>query len=506
MTRFSFILLTIISSAIVICCKHNKSVESYTINKIAVLPVSSVNQDTFCMHIGKGLTYDLISRLSCQKELSVRSFGSVKNIDINALEHSELRNILDIEYLVEGKYRIDNDSLILNLKLTHFPEGNEIHKKNIISPMDSLSSLPGIVAKELVSEMRIKPDPAVRKISSAAASADPEAYRLYLKAVGSSPETAGEWMEYIELLKKSIGKDPLFEPAWTSLGHACLEYSGLVGAEKGLYSEAEENLLKALEINKESPDAAYYLASLYAKTGRSELSLETFLTWSLNYAGYSRFFSGLGYINRYAGKMDESIEAYIKSQLLDSSLANLVSSQMQILKSQIYMGNYAGAASSFEAVCNNLDKLDKKPDEKQLFYAGVINMYKKDTLEAIQLFDSAVIVKPLSVWTKFGQAYKAALTGNIVELAVLTHELESRDIMDGERRYRMVHFYTFAEKKREALEHLMLSVEKGFFNYPYIISDPLTMNLRLDEEFKNIAESAKRRFEKFDQKHRNIRN
>ncbi|MBD3423712.1 MAG: hypothetical protein GF417_04650, partial [Candidatus Latescibacteria bacterium] len=442
--------------------------------KIAVLPLSPVDQNTLCEHIGRGLTYDLISRLSCRKELSVRSFGTVKNIDTNALEHSELRRMLDIEYMAEGKYKLENDSLILYMKLTHFPGGNEIHSKNYILPMDSLSSLPEIVARELVSEMRIKPDPAVKKISLSALTADPDAYRFYLEAVGSSPETAGEWLQCIALLEKSVSIDSLFEPAWTFLGHACLEYSGLVGGEKGLYSDAEENLLRALELNKESPDAAYYLASLYAKTGRPESSLELFSKWSVKYPGYSSFFSGLGYINRYAGKMEESIEAYRKSQLLDSSLANLVSSQMQILKSQIYMGNYAGAAASFGEVCNNLDKLDKKPDEKQLFYAGVINMYMKDTLEAVQLFDSAMLVKPLSVWTKFGQAYKAALTGNMPDLETLSKELESRDIMDGERRYRMVHFYTFAGKKHEALEHLELSVGKGFFNYPYIISDPLT--------------------------------
>ena len=133
-------------------------------------------------------------------------------------------------------------------------------------------------------------------------------------------------------------------------------------------------------------------------------------------------------------------------------------------------------------------------------------MYMKDTLVAIQLFDSAVIVEPLSVWTKFGQAYKAALRDNMIELDLLTNKLEARDIVDGERRYRMVHFYALSGKKRQALQHLTIAVEKGFFNYPYIISDPLTVKLRSDEEFRKIAESAKKRFEKFDRKHKEIRN
>ncbi|MBN1387619.1 MAG: hypothetical protein JW965_04185 [Bacteroidales bacterium] len=497
MFRFPINLMILLSLAIIFCCTCNKHGESYTIAKIAVLPISSINQDTLYKHIGEGLTYDLISWLSCQKELSVRSLGSVKNIDITGLKHSELRNKLDIEYLAEGKYEINNDSLMLDLELINFPEGNIIRTMNFIISIESLSRLPGIVAREIVSEMSIKPDRAINRKPSTDVSTDSDAYQLYLKAVAADLKNAGDWIKCITLLEQSVKKDSMFKPAWTYLGHSCLEYSGLVGGEEGFYYRAEESLVRALELNEESPDAIYYLASLYAKTGKSESSLKLFSGGSKMYPGYSPFFSGLGYINRYAGKMEGSIEAYRKSQILDSSLANLVSSQMQILKSQIYLGNYTAARLSFEEVCNNLNALGEKPDEKQLFYAGVIHMYMKDTLTAIQLFDSASVADPVSVWTKFGQSYKAALTGDGVELSDLIHSLESRGIVDGERRYRMVHFYTMAGNYTKALNHLKASINAGFFNYPYIISDPLTARLREVGEFRVVADEAAKRYKSF---------
>jgi len=497
MNRFPINFVIFLSCSIIFCCTCSKPDESYTPTKIAVLPFASVNKDSLYQHIGNGLTYDLISRLSCQRELSIRSYGTVKNVKIQGLKLPELGNQLDIEYLIEGKYKIDHDSLKLDLELTRFPEGDIISTMNFKVSMESLSSMPIIVSRKIVSEISKKFRLASVGNASSYASSNSDAYQLYLKAVATDPKNTGDWIDCIKLLEQSLEKDSMFGPAWTYLGHSYLEYSGLMGGEAGYYSRAEECLVRALELNEESPDATYYLASLYAKTGRSESSLELFSSGTMKYPGYSPFLLGLGYINRYAGKMKESTEAYQRSQILDSSLTNLVNSQMQILKSQIYMGNYAAARLSFEEVCTNLNALGKQPDEKQLFYAGVIHMYMKDTLMAIQLFDSALVVDPVSVWTKFGQAYKAALTGNEVGLADLIHSLESRDIVDGERRYRMVHFYTLGGNYKKALEHLEHSVNGGFFNYPYIVNDPLTINLRETERFKDISGAAYSRYVNF---------
>jgi len=96
MNRFPVSLVIPVFCAILFCCTCNETYESPEITKLAVLPFSSVNKDTIYQYIGKGLTYDLISVLSCQKEISVRSFGTVKNIDLQISKLPELRNQLDI--------------------------------------------------------------------------------------------------------------------------------------------------------------------------------------------------------------------------------------------------------------------------------------------------------------------------------------------------------------------------------------------------------------------------
>ncbi len=497
MNRILINILIFLSCLLLFSCAGNVSNESSTRSKIAVLPLSSVNTDPAYQYVGKGLTHEVITKMYYLKGIVVRSYGSVKDLQLSGLEQDVIAHQLDIDYLLKGNYTTGNDSLILDLELIHLPVENTIWTKHCEVSMASLFTLPEKVTREIVPEMGIKTDRDGIKKLTLDTSLDPNAYQLYLKAVAADPKTPEDWMDCIKLLERSIELDSLYAPSWTGFGHAYMEYSGLVGGRKGLYTQAEHSLVKALEVNSDLPQAIEYLGLLYAKIGKPEKAIDLLSEGAGKYPNYPGFYSGLGYVNRYAGQMDESILAYRRSQALDSGLNNLVRCQMQILKSQIYKGDYSTAKQSFGSVCANLRTLGEKPDEKQLFYAGVIHLYMKDTVEAIALFDSAYAVNPESVWTTFGQAYKALLENNREKLLETAEELESRDIVDGERRYRMVHFYTLGEKKNEALKHLKISVEGGFFNYPYISSDPLTVNLREKVEFRDIAELANRRYKAF---------
>jgi tetratricopeptide (TPR) repeat protein len=250
-------------------------------------------------------------------------------------------------------------------------------------------------------------------------------------------------------------------------------------------------------MNEELPQAFSYLSSLYAKTGKSEESADLLQNAMKIYPNIPSFYSGLGYIFRYAGLMEESIQFYKLSQRLDSSFLNLVSTQSQITKSLIYQKKYKTALASHERMMHYLKQVKQSADEKKLFYSGVIHLYSKRIDRAITLFDSAFDVDKSSVWTTFGQAYKEAALGNNESVLKIAKGLEERNIVDGERRYRLVHFYTLIGKKEDALRNLKKSIESGFFNFPYISNDPFLDNIRNTEEFKNLIAQAKRRHQAF---------
>jgi hypothetical protein len=65
--------------------------------------------------------------------------------------------------------------------------------------------------------------------------------------------------------------------------------------------------------------------------------------------------------------------------------------------------------------------------------------------------------------------------------------------VDGERHYRLVHFASFLGQSERALHHLESSIRGGFFNAPYIASDPLTVQIRSDAGFAaRLGEAQKR--------------
>jgi tetratricopeptide (TPR) repeat protein len=195
--------------------------------------------------------------------------------------------------------------------------------------------------------------------------------------------------------------------------------------------------------------------------------------------------------------MDESIQFYKLSQKLDSSFLNLVSAQSQITKSLIYQNKYKPALASHERMIHYLNQTQQSADEKKLFYGGMIYLYSKRIDRAITIFNSAFDVDKSSVWTTFGQAYKEAALGNYESVLKIAKRLEARNIIDGERRYRLVHFYALIGKKEDALRNLKKSIESGFFNFPYISNDPFLDNIRGTREFKNLLAQAKRRHQAF---------
>jgi tetratricopeptide (TPR) repeat protein len=253
-------------------------------------------------------------------------------------------------------------------------------------------------------------------------------------------------------------------------------------------------------MNEELPQSFSFLSSLYAKIGKSEESVELLQKAIKIYPHIPSFYSGLGYIFRYAGLMDESIQFYKLSQRLDSSFLNMVSAQSQITKSLIYQKKYGTALASHERMMHYLKQTGQSADEKKLFYVGMIHLYSKRMDRAINLFDSAFDVDKSSVWTAFGQAYKEAALGNSEGVLRIAERLEARNIVDGERRYRLVHFYALIGKKEDALRNLKKSIESGFFNFPYIENDPFLDNIRGTKEFKNLLAQAKRRHQAFKQR------
>jgi TolB-like protein len=467
------------------------------LKKLAILPLDCVRNCPESEFLGFAISDQIVKKLFYVKSVVVRPSNAVRKYGSSKSALQEVARELDVEYIITGNYRDNGDRLQIDVQLHQVPDEEVFWEHSFEVRNEDIYTVPDSICKKVIRCFRLQLSPEENRRLKKDIPQDPLAYEHYLRAVAIEPSKEADWTSRIQLLKKSIELDPTFTPAFAALGYAYLQYAGKIGGRGGYYGLAEKTLRRAFRMNEEYPQSFSYLSSLYAKTGKSEESVEL-LQKALNiYPNIPSFHSGLGYIFRYAGLMDESIQYYNLSQRLDSSFLNLVSTQSQITKSLIYQKKYKAALASHERMMHCLNQTGQSADEKKLFYGGLIYLYSKRIDRAITLFDSAFDVDKSSVWTTFGQAYKDAALGNDESVLKIANRLEARNIVDGERRYRLVHFYTFIGKKEDALRNLKKSIESGFFNFPYISNDPFLDNIRGTKEFKNLLAQAKSRHQAF---------
>lgn len=173
----------------------------------------------------------------------------------------------------------------------------------------------------------------------------------------------------------------------------------------------------------------------------------------------------LGYLLRYAGLNEQSIAAYRGAQAIDPGLEALIATEGQIAKALLYQGDYAGALAAHATFSGYLTRLGRARDEKMLFYEGVARLYAGHDAKAVTLFDASIAADRGSIWSRFAEGYKRLALEDRSGLLALARELEPRaDVADGERRYRLAHFYAAGGNEVAAIRNLAAAIDAGFFN------------------------------------------
>ncbi|MGH9903779.1 MAG: hypothetical protein ACRD68_18375, partial [Pyrinomonadaceae bacterium] len=131
---------------------------------------------------------------------------------------------------------------------------------------------------------------------------DPEAYRLYLLALGRLRQVECEGKATLELLDRSIELDPDFAPAWEARGLAHYNLVSSCARDKSHYRQALDAAGRALELAPNWARAVALKAAILTETGHVEEAytllresnerfphkpeLQYQMSYALCYAGY----------------------------------------------------------------------------------------------------------------------------------------------------------------------------------------------------------------------------
>jgi tetratricopeptide (TPR) repeat protein len=194
----------------------------------------------------------------------------------------------------------------------------------------------------------------------------------------------------------------------------------------------------------------------------------------------------LGYAYRFAGMLDESVAECERAR----QLAPFVKGNGSVLNSYLYLGEYQ----------KFLESLPVDDSSFTLFYRGFGEFHERRFDQAAKDFDRAYELDP-TLYTGIGKALSDSIRQHGADglqiLSRLEKTVRERGVGDPEATYKIAQAYVVLADKSSALRALQMSIESGFFSYPYIEKDPLLNDLHDEPEFAQILDKAHQRHEAF---------
>ncbi len=457
-------------------------------NSIAVLPFVDMSpqkdQEYFC----DGMTEELINRLSNIRELRVPARTSVFMFKGKAEDIREVGRKLNVEKVLEGSIRKEEDQLRITVQLINVSDSyhiwSETFDKKLARVFDIQDEIAVTVADKL--KLTLLSDEKARVVKRPTENL--EAYNLYLLGRYFYYKTTEEDMnKAIRYFEQAIAKDPGYALAYagqaTCYSVLCV-ISGLAPEES--YPKAKEAVAKALELDDE-------LGEAHASLGYLKFSLD----WDL--AGAEREFKRAvklspGSVDVYIlysiylacmGRFDEAIAGFKRAVELDSASP----------VTYTYLGGFGyHIAGRFEEAIDQIKKgLDMDPNSLygQLLLASTYAL-KGMYGEAIAQAD-----KMISVWPTLEDAQILSFLGWVY--AVSGRQEKARNVLNRMldlRTKRYVDAYLIGEvyaglgEKDQAFEWLNKAYEERTGQVIWIKVDPWIKNLRSDPRYTELLKKV----------------
>lgn len=389
---------------------------------LAVLPFVNESGDSGADYISEEMAESLINKISDSSGLRVKAFTLVSGYkgDVDSVK---IGQSLNVEAVLTGKLRRQNEQLRLETKLINTADGAELWHDDFLLKESNALNIQNNISEIVISKLQSSANNDKSKHLAANKQENPEAYKYYLQGQHYWKKRDKESIQKaIDAFNLAKDIDPNYARAYAGLANAYVvrslvthnplparEASDLAKtyAEKAIslddtiaeshaalgvvlhryewnWEEAERAYLRAIELNPDYAQAYYSYSHLLAMTGRHEEALAQ----SLKFQDLDPFSSladfNIGRVLFLARRYNESYEQLNKVLNKDS---NNTGAKYIIGLIHLQKRKYEEALKIFE----KLYASDKK-DQKMLAAAALGFTYgkmnrKKDALQVLNDLD-----------------------------------------------------------------------------------------------------------------------
>ena len=451
---------------------------------LAILPLQNHGQDSNSDFLGLSLADVLITKLAYVHTLSVRPSAAIEKYRGTTIDLQKVATDLKVDTLLTGSFIRDGDNLRITYQLVD-PKTERILGQGVIDlKYDNLLAVQDKVTSQLISELQLTLSPTEAERLKPEAAVNPLAYEYFLQGLDFHGQH--KFPLAIEMLEKSTEIDPNYAPAWAYLGASYTSDAAFELGGREQYRHAQAAYERALAIRPHLLDAQMFLANLLIDTGTVEQAVPLLRDALKTNGNYAAAHWELGYAYRFAGMLDESVAECEQAR----QLAPFVKGNGSVLNTYLYLGQYQ----------KFLESLPVEDSSFVLFYRGFGEFHEKEFDQASRDFDRAYELDP-TLYTGIGKALSDSIHQRKAEgldlLNGLERKIRDRGVGDPEGTYKIAQAYAVLGDKISAMRALRMSIESGFFSYPYLSRDPLLNDLRHEPEFDQILNTARQRHEAF---------
>jgi TolB-like protein len=460
------------------------------IQKLAILPFSNIRPNEETDFLGYALSDEIINRLGYLKSLIVRPATVVKKYRGVEISPEEVGQELEVDLILTGSYLKDNDRLRLNTELMNIAKNERVWSKSMTVNYNDIFAIQDSVAGSIITQLKGEISPG-EQTQLPESIANPEAYELYLKAKAIDRVVISDTKRTVLLLQKSIELDDNYTPAWTLLAEMYNQLANY-GIDPWVNLDKAENaLIKAFDLNPDYESSYGIIISLFTDLNRIIEAYSYGVKGLRLYPNNPLIFDGLGYAFRYAGLLSESAEIYSKASSYFFEPDRSVSSKIYESRGYLYAGNYIKSRQKMDETINYANEEGTELSSYHLFYDGIDYLYNGDDKNAFRRFDETYQIDPLQIFAQYGQIYKLLSLGKNQKAISFIKEIEKVNIHDGEQTYRQIQFYAQLGQPKKALDKMKLTIERGFFPYPYFVSDRFLDPIRDEPRFSELMKIIK---------------
>jgi tetratricopeptide (TPR) repeat protein len=416
--------------------------------------------------------------------LSVRPSAAIEKYRGTAIDLQKVAADLKVDTLLTGSFIRDDDNLRITYQLVDAKTEKILGQGVIDLKYDNLLTVQDKVTSQLISELQLTLSPTETERLKPEVAVNPLAYEYFLQGLDFHGQH--KFPLAIKMLEKSTEIDPNYAPAWAYLGASYTSDAAFELGGREQYRRAQAAYERALAIRPNLLDAQVFLANLLVDTGKVEQAVPLLRDALKTNGNYAAAHWELGYAYRFAGMLDESVAECERAR----QLGPFVKANGSVLNTYLYLGQYQ----------KFLESLPVDDSSFFLFYRGFGEFYEKEFDQASKDFDRAYELEP-TLYTGIGKALSDSIHGRNAEglelLSGLERKIKERGVGDPEGTYKIAQAYAVLGDKISAMRTLRMSVESGFFSYPYLFRDPLLSDLRREPQSDQILNKARQRHEAF---------